>query len=153
MLNLFLDMLRLKRFCTFCAFRNIYRWNNILSGICFKIITAGGRGQRSRWNEDKFDHMLVACGILVPLLGIEPVPPALEAWSPNHRNVREFPISLFLKYTFAILHNECPIIKKFKWFFFFFFLKDTQGQGLTFFGCKGTQSLRGTPWALLLFSY
>ena len=67
--------------------------------------------------------MLVACGILVPLLGIEPVPPALEAWSPNHRNVREFPISLFLKNMFAILHNECPIIKKFKWFFFFFFFK------------------------------
>ena len=94
--------------------------------------------------------MLVACGILVPLLATEPVPPALEACSPNHRNVREFPISLFLKNTFAILHNKCPIIKKFK---LFFFLKDTQGLGLTFFCCKGTQSLRGTPWALLLFSY
>ena len=55
--------------------------------------------------------MLVACGILVPLLVTEPVPPALEAWSPNHRNVREFPISLFLKNTFASLHNKYPIIK------------------------------------------
>ena len=25
-----------------------------------------------------------ACGILVPQPGIEPVPPAVEAWNPNH---------------------------------------------------------------------
>ena len=32
-----------------------------------------------------------ACGILVPRPGIEPTPPALEAWSPNHWMVREVP--------------------------------------------------------------
>ena len=36
-----------------------------------------------------FDH--VACGILVPLLGMEPVPPPVEAWSLNHWTAREVP--------------------------------------------------------------
>ena len=31
----------------------------------------------------------VACGILVPWPGIESVPPAVEAWSPNHWTARE----------------------------------------------------------------
>ena len=31
----------------------------------------------------------VACGILVPQPGIEPVFPAVEAWSLNHWTVRE----------------------------------------------------------------
>ena len=31
----------------------------------------------------------VACGILVPLPGIEPTPPAVEAWSLNHWTARE----------------------------------------------------------------
>ena len=30
-----------------------------------------------------------ACGILVPRPGIEPAPPAVEAWSPNHQTARE----------------------------------------------------------------
>ena len=30
-----------------------------------------------------------ACGILVPHLGIEPMPPAVEAWSLNHWTNRE----------------------------------------------------------------
>ena len=30
-----------------------------------------------------------ACGILVPHLGIEPMPPAVEAWSLNHWANRE----------------------------------------------------------------
>ena len=34
---------------------------------------------------------LVACGILVPWPGIEPGPPAVEAWSTNHWTAREFP--------------------------------------------------------------
>ena len=34
-------------------------------------------------------HM--ACGILVPQPGTEPVFPAVEAWSPNHWTAREFP--------------------------------------------------------------
>ena len=38
-----------------------------------------------------------ACGILVPRPGIEPGPPAVEAWSPNHWTAREFPkLSEFL---------------------------------------------------------
>ena len=32
-----------------------------------------------------------ACGILVPRPGVEPVPPAAEAWSLNHWTVREGP--------------------------------------------------------------
>ena len=32
-----------------------------------------------------------ACGILVPRPGIEPAPPALEAWSLNHWTAREVP--------------------------------------------------------------
>ena len=37
-----------------------------------------------------------ACGILVPQPGIEPVPPAMEARSPNHWTTREFPESVFI---------------------------------------------------------
>ena len=37
-----------------------------------------------------------ACGILVPLPGIEPVPPALRAWSLDHLTAREVPAMLFL---------------------------------------------------------
>ena len=33
------------------------------------------------------------CRILVPWPEIEPVPPAVEAWSPNHWTAREFPLS------------------------------------------------------------
>ena len=32
-----------------------------------------------------------ACGILVPQPGIELMPPAMEAWSPNHWTTKEFP--------------------------------------------------------------
>ena len=34
-----------------------------------------------------------ACGILVPQPEIEPVPPAVEAWSLNHWTTREVPAS------------------------------------------------------------
>ena len=33
----------------------------------------------------------VACGILVPWPGIEPMPPAMEAWNLNHWTIREVP--------------------------------------------------------------
>ena len=33
----------------------------------------------------------VACGILVYLLGIEPGPSAVKAWSSDHWTIREFP--------------------------------------------------------------
>ena len=36
-----------------------------------------------------------ACGILVPPPGIEPAPPALEAWSLNHWTAREVPRFLY----------------------------------------------------------
>ena len=32
-----------------------------------------------------------ACGILIPRPGMEPVPPAVGAWSPKHWTAREFP--------------------------------------------------------------
>ena len=35
--------------------------------------------------------VLWACGILVPQPGIKPVPPKVEAWSPNHWTARESP--------------------------------------------------------------
>ena len=38
-----------------------------------------------------------ACGILVLRPGIEPMPPAVEAWSSNHWTAREFPSQLILK--------------------------------------------------------
>ena len=34
-----------------------------------------------------------ACRIFVPQAGIKPVPPTVEAWSPNHWITREFPVS------------------------------------------------------------
>ena len=39
----------------------------------------------------------MACRILVPQPGIEPVPPAVEAQSPNHWAAREFPSEPFLR--------------------------------------------------------
>ena len=40
----------------------------------------------------------VACGILVPQPGIEPVPLAMKAWSSNHWTAREFPsLTLWVK--------------------------------------------------------
>ena len=38
----------------------------------------------------------MACGILIPLTGIEPETPSLEAWSLNHWTAREVPYSDFL---------------------------------------------------------
>ena len=38
-----------------------------------------------------------ACGILVPRPGIEPMRPALEAWSLNHWPAREVPVFIFIK--------------------------------------------------------
>ena len=55
----------------------------------------------------------MACGIFVPPPpGIEPMPLALEAWSPNHWTAREFPRDLFifkkfLKIYFIRSWNPC----------------------------------------------
>ena len=38
----------------------------------------------------------VTCGISVPRLGMEPMPPAVEAWSLNHWTTREVPVGHFL---------------------------------------------------------
>ena len=43
-----------------------------------------------------FGHVTQACEILVPQPGIEPLPPAVEAQSPNHWTAREVPIFLTL---------------------------------------------------------
>ena len=40
----------------------------------------------------------LARGIVVPQSGIEPVPPAVEAWSPNHLTTWEVPILIFLSF-------------------------------------------------------
>ena len=36
----------------------------------------------------------MACRILVPRSGIEPIPPELEAWSFNQWTIREVPVTL-----------------------------------------------------------
>ena len=46
-----------------------------------------------------------ACRILIPRLGIEPSPPALEAWSLNHWTAREIP-QLVLLEAEACLHSS-----------------------------------------------
>ena len=45
-----------------------------------------------------FGHVArhVGCGISVPRPGIEPAPPAVEAWNLNHWIAREVPIFFFL---------------------------------------------------------
>ena len=49
-----------------------------------------------------FGLRCAACGISVPQLGIESVPPAVEAWSPNHWTAREFlPDSFYFKFFFG----------------------------------------------------
>ena len=45
----------------------------------------------------------VACKILVPWLGIDPVPPAVEVQSPNHWTAREFPGIILLISFFGLL--------------------------------------------------
>ena len=48
----------------------------------------------------------VACGILVPWPGIEPGPPAVEVWSPNHWTTREFPIFQLFNNIHFFLYNK-----------------------------------------------
>ena len=47
-----------------------------------------------------FDHM--TCEILVPQPGIEPVPPAVQVWNPNHWTPREVP-------RLQLLMSESPL--------------------------------------------
>ena len=57
-----------------------------------KIPQAMHRGQKKKKNFFFFFWpRCVACGILVPRPGIEPVPPPLGVWSLNHWTTREVP--------------------------------------------------------------
>ena len=44
----------------------------------------------------------VACRIFIPPPGFEPVPPTVEAWSPNHWTAREVPIITIFKETWQL---------------------------------------------------
>ena len=81
----------------------------------------------------------VACGILVPRPGIEPVPPAVEAWSPNHWTVREFPIWIFF----------CNLFLVFKLSHLFGNLLAVQWLGLHAFTAKGPGSILGQGTKIL----
>ena len=53
----------------------------------------------------------MGCGILVPSLGVKPIPSAVEAWSPNHWTTKAFPY-FFLKEIFSIaFHSVCIYIR------------------------------------------
>ena len=45
-----------------------------------------------------FSAVLLSLQDLSSLTGIQPMPPRVEAWSPNHWTTREFPFSTFLKW-------------------------------------------------------
>ena len=53
----------------------------------------------------------MACGILVPLPGIELTPPAVEVWSLNHWTAREVPSDSFKSAISDIstAENICPV--------------------------------------------
>ena len=52
----------------------------------------------------------MACGVLVPWPGIEPMSPAMEAWSLNHLMAREVPVEIILKLKslFVVLAASSP---------------------------------------------
>ena len=52
-----------------------------------------------------FLFLAVPCGILVPQPGIEPIPPAVNMWSLNHRTTREVPPASLLKFFFIEKNN------------------------------------------------
>ena len=60
-----------------------------------------------------FCHTIQHAGILVPRPGIEPLPPAVEAWSPNHWITREVPLQDILKHSWIqVIHHLslCPTL-------------------------------------------
>ena len=64
------------------------------------LYNTGSKWYRSQWFSPQHapSCSIFACGILVPRPGVEPVPPAVEAQSPNHWTAREFPLLVsFLK--------------------------------------------------------
>ena len=64
-----------------------------------------GKEQVWHFEKDYFGHATLACEILVPGAGTEPVPSTLKAQTPNHWTVREFhhKVILIEKITYALL--------------------------------------------------
>ena len=61
------------------------------------------------------------CGILVPQPGIEPVPHAVEAQSPNFWTAREFPFhALYKKNLLSLKYKEICLFYLVKYFLFVF---------------------------------
>ena len=48
----------------------------------------------------------VACGILAPWPGIEPMPPAVEERSPNHWTAKEVPVMAFFNLLFNVILSK-----------------------------------------------
>ena len=69
--------------------------------------------------------LVAVCGILVPRPGIEPRPPALGAWSPNHWNTPKIMYNSFFQYFFShslhLLLLKTYILLSLKVVFFFHF--------------------------------
>ena len=56
----------------------------------------------------------MACRILVPQPGMEPMPPALEAWSLNHWTTWEvLPPSLLLKFSLLLLIQQWDFVSSY----------------------------------------
>ena len=55
-------------------------------------------------------HLAAARGILVPWPGIEPSPPAVEAWSLNHWTTREVPTPHIYTVSKVLTFPECHIV-------------------------------------------
>ena len=57
---------------------------------------------------DRINSCCAACRILVPCPGFKPVPPAVEAQSPNHWTAREAPTVAFLQVSDLALFPQEP---------------------------------------------
>ena len=66
---------------------------------------------RSHWVFFFFWLCSAACGISVPQPGIEPVPPTVEAWRPNHWTAREVPPAPLVYFHFCFYYSRRLIQK------------------------------------------
>ena len=66
------------------------------------------------------------CGILVPQLGIKPVPPALEAWSLNHWATRKVQEKVDLRKELREKGNEYVLSSLYQTLYVIYFLKSVQ---------------------------
>ena len=77
--------------------------------LIFKDENSDQKGTSSKKKKKKspffFWPFYTACRILVPWPRIKTVPPAVEAWSPNHQTTREVPKNIYLKPMSNILCN------------------------------------------------